>query len=113
MTKTSAELFSKISEMVPNGLNIPMYESWCIRINIFHITIFSGKHGNLDEFPQNLFKTFENGSKLFHMVPNSRQMKWKILRNLIELVGHNLEKTEFLTELSGTCSNCVQLNQNS
>ena len=27
MTEPSAELFSKTSEMVPNGLNIPMYES--------------------------------------------------------------------------------------
>ena len=27
MTETSAELFSKTSEMVLNGLNIPMYES--------------------------------------------------------------------------------------
>ena len=27
MTESSAELFSKTSEMVPNGLNIPMYES--------------------------------------------------------------------------------------
>ena len=72
MTETPAEPFSKFSEMVPNGLNIPMYESWCIRINIFHITIFFGKHGILDGFPQNIFKTFASGSELFHMVPNCR-----------------------------------------
>ena len=39
MTETSAErsaeLFSKTSEMVPNGLNIPMYESKHIWSDIF------------------------------------------------------------------------------
>ena len=46
-------------------LNIPMYESQRIRSNIFHVMAFSGKHRILDGIPRNLFKTFENGSKLF------------------------------------------------
>ena len=43
------------------------------------------------------------------MVPNCQQMKWKIFGNLINVVGHNLENTEFLTEFRVTCSKCVQL----
>ena len=91
MTESSAELFSKTSEMVPNGLNIPMYESQRIRINIFHVTAFSEKHRILDGIPRNSSKTFENGSKLFHMVPNCQQMKWKFFGKLIKLVVNNLE----------------------
>ena len=74
MTESSAEhsteLFLKTSEMVPNGINIPMHESWHIRSDIFAVTTFSGKLCILDGIPQNLFKTFENGSKLVHMVQN-------------------------------------------
>ena len=44
----SAELFSKTSEVVPNGQNIPMYDSYRIRSDIFPDTRFSGKHGILD-----------------------------------------------------------------
>ena len=60
----SSELFSKTSEMVPNGLNIPMYESFiAYSERYFSRTTFSGKHGILDRIPRNLFQTFE-------MVPN-------------------------------------------
>ena len=58
----------------------------------------------LDGIPWNSFKTFENGSKLFHLVQNCLGMICKIFGNVINLIGHNLEKTEFLTELRGNCS---------
>ena len=51
----------------------------------FTLQHFSGKHGILDGILQNVFETFENGSKLFHMVPNRRYMKGKIFGNLITL----------------------------
>ena len=43
--ESSTELFSETSEMVPNGLNIPMYELLGILSNIFQVRRFSGKHG--------------------------------------------------------------------
>ena len=48
--------FWKTSEMVPNGLNIPMYESRCIRSDIFPVMGFSRKHGILDGIPRNFSK---------------------------------------------------------
>ena len=48
--------FWKTSEMVRNGLNIPMYESKCIRSDIFPVMRFSGKRGILDGIPRNFFQ---------------------------------------------------------
>ena len=51
----------------------------------FTLQNFPGKHGILDGILRNLFETLENGSKLFHMIPNRRYMKGKIFGNLITL----------------------------
>ena len=51
----SAEHFSKTSEMVPNGLNIPMYELRRIRSEIFPVTTFSGKYGILEGNRRSVF----------------------------------------------------------
>ena len=64
----SAELFSNTSEMVPSGLNIPMYESWRIRSDIFPVTRFFGKHRILDGIPRNFFKSLKTDSKRLQMV---------------------------------------------
>ena len=62
----SAKLFSKTLEMVPNGLNIPMYELYSERW--FSRYELSGKLGILDGIPLNTLEIFESGPKLFQMV---------------------------------------------
>ena len=58
--------------------------------------------------PRNFFKSLETDSKLLQMVKIYPSMSWRIFGNVIKLVGHNLENTEFLTEFLGTCSKCLQ-----
>ena len=44
---------------------------------------------------RNFFKLLENESELFQMVQIWLCMSWNISRNVINLMWHNLEKTEF------------------
>ena len=93
--ESSAELFSKTSEMDPNGLNIPMYESWRIRSDIFPVTRFSGKHGILDGIPRNFFKSLKTDSKGFQMVQTYPSMSLRTFVSVFKLGLHNLENTKF------------------
>ena len=84
----------------------------CMSLSVFCAIFFTLRHflenRILDGIPQSLFKTFGNGSKLLHMVQNCLWIKWKLFGNIIKLMGHNLENTEFLTGFRGTCPECEQ-----
>ena len=82
----SAELFSKTSEMVPNGLNIPVYESKRIRSDIFPVTRVSGKHGILGGIPRNFSKRLKTDSKRFQMVQSYPSMSLRTIVNVIKLI---------------------------
>ena len=78
--------------------------SHSIRSDIFPVTRFSGKHGILDGIPQNFFKSLKTDSKQFQMVQTYPSMSLGTFVNVIKLMLHNLENTEFLTEYHVICS---------
>ena len=84
--------------MVPIGMNIPMYESERIRSDYFPTTRYSDKHRILDGIPLNFFKSLKTFSERFQMVQTYPSMSLRTVVNVIKLILHNLENTEFLTE---------------
>ena len=56
------------------------------------------------EFWRNFFKSLKTDSKRFQMVQTYPSMSLRTFVNVIKLILHNLENTEFLTEYCVICS---------